>query len=64
MGNVEVDIRSHYGQDYFYPVSVSAKLFAEIEGKKTLSAHTLDTIKQLGFNVVYTYKGMKVEGVA
>lgn len=60
MGNVEVDIRVNYGQEHYYPVSVQAKLFAEIEGNKTLSAKTLDVAEQLGYEIIYRFKGHKL----
>jgi hypothetical protein len=60
MDAIEVDIRVNYGQEHYYPVSVNAKLFAMIEGNKTLSAKTLDAIDQLGYEIIYTFKGRRI----
>lgn len=60
MGSVEIDIRVNYGQEHYYPVNVAAKLLAEIEGNKTLSARTINAAERLGYEIVYTYKGRKI----
>jgi len=60
MRSVEVDIRVNYGQEHYYPVNVAAKLFAEIEGNKTLSARTINSAELLGYEIIYTYKGRRV----
>jgi histone H3/H4 len=48
---VEVAIKSVYGKEAIYPVGSTAKLFADLTGKKTLSRQDIETIRLLGFEV-------------
>lgn len=48
---VEVAIKSVYGNELIYPVGSTAKLFADMTGKKTLSRQNLEAIRLLGFTV-------------
>lgn len=48
----EVIVRDVYGIPKVYPVNDVANLFAEIAGKKTMSAADLKRIEALGFEVV------------
>ena len=51
---IEVAIKNVYGNDLIYPVGSTAKLFAELTGKKTFSRQDIETIKLLGFQVQQT----------
>jgi hypothetical protein len=49
---IQIDIRSQYGNTVAYPVCQAAKLFARISGTKTLPAQTLKDIQALGYDIV------------
>jgi hypothetical protein len=49
--NIEIEIRSQYGNTLAYPVCTGAKLFARIAGTKTLSSQALKDIQALGFGI-------------
>ena len=49
--NVQVRVKSVYGEDKVYPANMAAITFAEIAGTKTLTAHTMQRIRALGFTV-------------
>jgi hypothetical protein len=46
-----VNSRNVYGTETFYPVSLTAKLFADVAGTKTLTPTVLNLIKAAGYNV-------------
>jgi hypothetical protein len=48
---IQIDIRSQYGNTVAYPVCHAAKLFARISGTKTLSSQTLKDIQALGYDI-------------
>lgn len=48
---ITVSIKSVYGNELIYPVSESAKHFAALTGKKTLTREALAIIKKLGYAV-------------
>ena len=50
--NIQVEIRTQYGNTVAYPACQTAKIFSRIAGTKTLSAQTLKDIQALGFGVV------------
>jgi len=49
---IQLDIRSQYGNTVAYPVCQAAKLFARISGTKTLPAQALKDIQALGYDIV------------
>jgi hypothetical protein len=49
---ITVSIKNVYGNRTIYPVSETAKLFASIAGTITLTQHTIDSIKKLGYNII------------
>lgn len=46
-----VCIRNVYGNELIYPVCETAKLFADLTGRKTFSPSDIGTIEKLGFVV-------------
>jgi hypothetical protein len=52
---ITVRITSVYGSQTVYPVCDTALLLAKLAGFKTLPAHTIETIKQLGYSIVITH---------
>ena len=52
-GKVEITVRitNQYGNKTVYPVCETALLLARLAGFKTLPAHALETIKQLGYKI-------------
>lgn len=50
---VQIQIKTVYGNVTYYPVNDAAKRFAAIAGTKTLSVSTIKNIKALGFEVEY-----------
>jgi len=52
MNKITVEIKTKYGKQVVYPISKEARLFAKIAGKITLTGHTLNLIKRLGYEVV------------
>jgi len=59
---VTIEIKNVYGNQNCYPVCENGKLFAQLTGKKTLSAEDLQLIKKLGFQV--KFKTTVLEGFA
>lgn len=51
MNTIKVTIKNVYGNSLIYPVCPTAKLFAEIIGKKTLPIEVINLIKKLGYEV-------------
>lgn len=51
--NMEITVRitNIYGNRTIYPVCNTALLLARLAGFKTLPAHALETIKQLGYSI-------------
>ena len=50
-GTVQVRVKNVYGEDKVYPASTTACILAEIAGTKTITAHTMQLIRQLGCTV-------------
>lgn len=51
MQSIIVKIKNVYGVNQIYPVCDIAKTFASISGTKTLTAHTVSKIKELGYTI-------------
>jgi len=52
LNSITVAVRSVYGQLKVYPVCQKATKFANIAGTKTLSRSVLNTIGDLGYEIV------------
>lgn len=48
---ITVKVATNYGREYIYPVCPQAKLFTRLAGRKTLTRHDIDVIKQMGYTV-------------
>jgi copper chaperone CopZ len=48
---ITVEIKTVYGVENVYPVCDKAKAFASIAGTKTLTAHTIQSVKALGYAI-------------
>lgn len=48
---IEIEVRNVYGVPMIYPVCATAKLFADLVGKKTFTKTDLNMIQMLGFDV-------------
>jgi len=46
-----VEIKTHYGTQYIYPLCDTAKKLAALTGKKTFSHSDIKTIKALGYSI-------------
>jgi histone H3/H4 len=51
MNAIKVEVKQVYGNQMIYPVCDSAKTFAALAGKKTLSVDDIKKIRSLGFTV-------------
>ena len=49
--NATVQIKTHYGTQFIYPVCQTAQHLARLTGKKTFSHRDIDTIKALGYTI-------------
>lgn len=49
---IEIEVKSVFGNELYYPVCSHAEAFARIANSKTLTAQTLNQISQLGYEVV------------
>jgi hypothetical protein len=49
--NATVQIKTHYGTQYIYPICQTAQHLAALTGKKTFSHRDIDTIKALGYSI-------------
>ena len=49
--SITVEIKNVYGVNKIYPISDTAKLFANIAGTKTLTDYTIAKIKELGYTI-------------
>jgi len=52
---ITVRITNLYGNKTIYPVCDTALLLAKLAGFKTLPAHTIETIKALGYSIIITH---------
>ena len=58
MGKIlTVEIKNIYGEERIYPICEGAKTFARLCNTKTLTAHSIHTIKELG----YVFKQLEKE---
>ena len=48
---ITIEPKSVYGNTLYYPTCEQAKLFAKIAGTSTLTYHTIQLIKQLGYEI-------------
>lgn len=51
MQAITVQIKTHYGTQYIYPVCDAAQKLCALTGKKTLSHRDIDLIKYLGYSI-------------
>jgi len=49
--NATVEIKTHYGTQYIYPICETAQHLAKLTGKKTFSQSGIQTIKNLGYSI-------------
>ena len=49
---ITVSIKNVYGNRTIYPECDTAKLFAGIASTTSLTQHTIDSIKKLGYNII------------
>lgn len=49
--SILVEIKNVYGAEKIYPISETAKIFAEIAGTKTLTPITIERVKELGYEI-------------
>jgi hypothetical protein len=49
--NATVQIKTHYGTQYIYPICQTAQHLAALTGKKTFSHSDIKTIKALGYSI-------------
>lgn len=49
--NIQVKLKVVYGNELIYPVCQSAKAFAAIANKKTLTNYEIQIIKTLGYTI-------------
>ena len=49
---IQVSIKSVYGNQLIYPLCDKAKLFARLARTSTLTPQAIDIIKRIGFTVV------------
>ena len=50
---LKITTRNVYGNMTMYPANETAKLFTQLIGKKTFSNTDIDTIKKLGYEIIY-----------
>ena len=48
---ITVEIKTVYGNDLIYPICKTAKTFAALTGKKTLTTEAIKNIKKLGYKI-------------
>lgn len=48
---ITVQIKSHYGTQFIYPVCDAAQKLCALTGKKTLSQKDIGIIKYLGYSI-------------
>lgn len=50
MTTIQVEIKSHFGNERIYPTNQEGKTLARMVGSKTLTRETIALAKELGFN--------------
>lgn len=53
MKQLKITTKNVYGNTTMYPANETAKLFAELLGKKTFSLIDVHRIKKLGYEIIY-----------
>lgn len=48
---LKVTARQHYGSTHVYPACAASRLFVAIQGGKTLTPKTIETLKAAGFTL-------------
>ena len=48
-----ITTKNIYGNPLMYPANLTAKLFAELLGKKTFNVDDLININKLGYKIIY-----------
>ena len=69
---IEIEVVNQFGNNVVRPVCEIGKTFADIAGtntgnKATLTQHTLSRIQDLGYTIIFSYRGcgeLEVENVA
>ncbi|RKZ70510.1 MAG: hypothetical protein DRQ48_00860 [Gammaproteobacteria bacterium] len=56
--SIQVQIKNVYGSEMVYPVCDNAKLFAEMVGRKTLTARDISSIKKLGYTITVKQRSL------
>lgn len=51
MQAITVQIKTHYGTQFIYPICDAAQKLCALTGKKTLSHRDIDLIKYLGYSI-------------
>jgi hypothetical protein len=49
---IQVEVKSIYGQEKIYPLCLAGETFAEIAGTKTLTTETIALAKRLGYQFI------------
>lgn len=49
--NIQVQVKTIYGNKTIYPICEKAKIFAAMVGQKTLTMQDVEHIKKLGYTV-------------
>ena len=57
---VEVNVKTHYGTDHFYPANPTAELFRKVQGGKTLTKATLKILKDEGYHIKFNQEEIKI----
>jgi len=49
--DIQIEVKTHYGNTMYYPACEKSSLLARLAGTKTLTPEAIRTIKELGYNV-------------
>jgi len=64
IGTIRVELRQQFGKTLAYPICENARGFAQVAGRKTLSAAVLSAARMFGYQVITSQKTLKMEDVA
>ena len=56
----EVEVREVYGVKRYYPANATARIFAELTGKQTLSLEAIGLMKKLGVGIKAVQKEIEL----
>ncbi len=56
--DIQVEIKSIYGQEKIYPLCLAGETFAQIAGTKTLTTETIALAKRLGYQFIIKQRGI------